>query len=108
MNTLPATVSPIVFLLTLPFLLAFVSFGKRTSDRLRKGRKERGWVWGLATVGSLFVLGMLVLAFPIVSARSHLFVLAFSWFCAHGWPAVLVAKMTIGLLREYRSHAKRI
>lgn len=101
MNVFPGTVSPTLFLLSLPFLIAFVSLGKRTSARLRAGRKEKVWVCSLVGVGITYVLGMLALALPIINAKGHFFLLTFSWFCAHGWPAFLVARMTIGLVREY-------
>lgn len=102
MNSLPDVVSPRAFILTLPFLLFYICIAKRSTERVKSkqaGRKQNMEIIVLLALGIIFIALMLLLLLPITRAENQLLGWLFSWFCGHGWPAVLVARICRNLWR---------
>jgi hypothetical protein len=112
MTPVPAVVSPLFFLLTLPFLLFYVPAAKRVTERLagnagNNARLRRESVFLLVSGGVYIALALLLLL-PVTQAGSQSIGWFFAWFCAHGWPALLIARVCRLLWRAaHEPEAKR-
>lgn len=97
MSDLPAVVSVPIFLLTIPFFLLFVSWGKKTEEYpSAKRAKHRK---GLLSIGVLFIAIECSLLINMRTAGADWFGWLFTWFCGHGGPALFVLRNVIGLTK---------
>lgn len=98
-DSVPAVVSVPVFLLTVPFLVLYVSWGARVTNRKRINRAQCMWLIGL---GLCFVAIAVVLLLNLGQADGNLIGWLFSWGCGHGFPAAIVLRNCIALAKLMR------
>jgi hypothetical protein len=97
---LPATLSVPVFLLTVPILLLFAHWGRQIK---KSGATEKhARVYWLLALGTVFMGIECLLLLNLAKADGQIVAWVFVWFCAHGLPALMVARNCLGLLRTLK------
>jgi hypothetical protein len=101
MNTnSPATLSVSIFLLTVPFLLLFAHWGRQIKKCAAAEKRAR--VFWLLVLGAAFIGIECLMLLNLAKANGQILAWVFVWFCAHGLPALMVARNCLGLLRALK------
>lgn len=96
-SELPEILSVPVFLLTLPFLLLFGHLGRGVKLGNGSRRSVRTTV---LTIGLTYIGLQFVLLLNITEADGAFIAWLFAWFCAHGIPALMIARNCLTLLKR--------
>jgi len=99
-TNLPAVLSVPVFLFTVPFLFLFAHWGRQIKKCGAVAKRTR--VYWLLALGTVFIVIECLLLLNLAKADGQIVAWIFTWFCAHGLPAVMVARNCLGLSRTLK------
>lgn len=98
----PAVLSVPIFLISIPFMIFYFSWGSKTTNQ--KAIRRKNCIW-LLWLGLGFIVIECTPLFSITLAGDRLLGWVFTWVCGHGGPALIVSRNCVGLLRLIRDPA---
>ncbi len=98
---MPPTLDVRMFLFTIALLPLYLFAAKKVGDRIARNESSsasKREAWSVIILGLAYIL-LMISQLRLVRWDHGAFASVFTWFCAHGVPALLVGRATWAVLR---------